>query len=232
MNAARPGQTPDNPGVLAASDQPVNKTNRSNQIHLTEVIMANTTTVPSPPEHHRRCSTARRRFLRRSSVPQRPGGQQESCRPGRTQGRCFSAGHCRSVKKLGAIQTPVVTPAPTPIPPQPKPAPAAQSSCRQAIAQTWPANLHGLAVLTMSKENGREDPARVSVANSDGSQDFGCFQINNSSHPTMLPNRWSDPVQNAAYAYQHIFASRGNWSAWYAVCTPGRVPKYPGIWCN
>jgi hypothetical protein len=85
----------------------------------------------------------------------------------------------------------------------------------------------------MASENGAENPARVSGLNSDGSRDFGCFQINNFAHAGFFASSdWSDPLQSSTYAYQHIFAGRGNWSAWYAVCTPNRVPKYPGIWCS
>lgn len=111
--------------------------------------------------------------------------------------------------------------------------PAQPLSCREAIRRTWPANLQDLAILTMSSENKAENPARISGVNSDGSPDFGCFQINNFAHAGFFASsNWSDPLQSATYAYQHIFAGRGNWSAWYAVCTTNRVPKQPVIWCN
>lgn len=86
----------------------------------------------------------------------------------------------------------------------------------------------------MSSENGTESPQRVSLQpNSDGSRDYGCFQLNNYAHRQFFATHdWSDADQNAAYAYSHIFASRGNWSAWYAVCSPNRVALKSGIWCK
>ena len=84
----------------------------------------------------------------------------------------------------------------------------------------------------MNQENGRETSDRIGAINSDGSRDFGCFQLNNQAHPQFFASQnWADPVANSKYAYS-IFRARGNWSAWYAVCTPSRVPKHAGIWCN
>jgi hypothetical protein len=84
----------------------------------------------------------------------------------------------------------------------------------------------------MSQENGRETADRIGLANSDGSRDFGCFMVNDQTHPEFfVSENWADPVANSWYAYS-IFQARGDWSAWYAVCTPNRVPKYPGIWCR
>jgi hypothetical protein len=71
----------------------------------------------------------------------------------------------------------------------------------------------------MSQENGRETANRIGTINSDRSQDFGCFVVNNEAHPEFFASQnWSDPVSNSRYAYS-IFLARGNWSAWYAVCT-------------
>jgi len=92
-------------------------------------------------------------------------------------------------------------------------------SCRDAIAQTWPAHLQAGAITVMTHENRSENPAAVGAVNNDGvgSQDFGCFQINNYWHKAFFAsNDWRDPVANARYAYT-IYQGRGNWSAWYAV---------------
>lgn len=93
------------------------------------------------------------------------------------------------------------------------------TSCRDAIAQTWPAELQSGAIIVMTNENRSENPAAVGAINPDsvGSQDFGCFQINNYWHKDFFANNdWRDPVANARYAYQ-IYKGRGNWTAWYAV---------------
>jgi Lysozyme like domain len=84
----------------------------------------------------------------------------------------------------------------------------------------------------MSQENGRETADRVGTINSDGSQDFGCFMVNDQAHPEFFAtqNR-ANPVANSRYAYS-IFLARRDWSAWYAVCTKNRVPTFPGIWCK
>jgi hypothetical protein len=82
----------------------------------------------------------------------------------------------------------------------------------------------------MSKENGTESPTRIGVnTDREHSLDRGCMQVNNVWHPDFTD--WANPEANTAKGYS-IFKSRGNWSAWYAVCTPNREPKYPGIWCK
>lgn len=102
-------------------------------------------------------------------------------------------------------------------PPEP-PSPSAVS-CREAIRRTWPSQLHDGAYIVLQHENRAEDPTAVGAVNSDGvgSQDFGCFQINNHWHAAFFAQSdWRDPVANAAYAYT-IYQERGNWTAWYAV---------------
>lgn len=57
----------------------------------------------------------------------------------------------------------------------------------------------------------------IGAVNSNGSQDFGCFQINNHAHPQFFANGdWRDPTYNAQYALR-LYNERGNWTAWYAV---------------
>jgi hypothetical protein len=56
----------------------------------------------------------------------------------------------------------------------------------------------------MSQENGRETANRIGTINSDGSQDFGCFVVNNEAHPEFFASQnWSDPVSNSRYL-QHL----------------------------
>jgi hypothetical protein len=76
----------------------------------------------------------------------------------------------------------------------------------------------------MTNENRREDPSAKGAVNPDaqGSQDFGCFQINNYWHPDYFSGGdWTDPVWAAKYAlgiYQGRLARDGvGWTAWYAV---------------
>ncbi len=96
----------------------------------------------------------------------------------------------------------------------------------------WPAELADTAIFVMTKENGSENPKRISGLNYDGSRDYGCMQLNNKAHPTFFAtNNWSDSEANAREALT-IYRGRGNWSAWYSVCTPARIPKYPGINCR
>lgn len=96
----------------------------------------------------------------------------------------------------------------------PKPVPA--GSCESAIAQVWPAELQSGAKLVAEKESSLRADS-IGGVNQDGSQDFGCFQINNHAHPQFFANGdWSDPVYNAEYALK-IYNGRGNWTAWYAV---------------
>lgn len=110
-----------------------------------------------------------------------------------------------------------------PIPAAVAPAPAAET-CRSAIAKVWPAHLQAGAITVMTNENGAEDPSAKGAVNPDaqGSQDFGCFQINNYWHPGYFSGGdWTDPVWAAQYAltiYQGRLARDGvGWTAWYAV---------------
>lgn len=96
--------------------------------------------------------------------------------------------------------------------------------CYAAMRATWPQALWAGATIVMQKESGAtsnkigpEIRPGVPGYNSDGSQDFGCFQINNFAHAGFFQSHnWADPYQNAAYAYT-IYRSRANWTAWYAV---------------
>lgn len=104
-------------------------------------------------------------------------------------------------------------------PDEPPSTQASGISCREAIARTWPSQLQQGAQTVLVNENRSEDPNAVGKVNSDevGSQDFGCFQINNYWHKDFFATAdWRDPVANAAYAYK-IYQGRGNWTAWYAV---------------
>ena len=110
---------------------------------------------------------------------------------------------------------------PVPAPVAPAPAP---ETCRSAIAKVWPAHLQAGAITVMTNENQREDPSAKGAVNPDaqGSQDFGCFQINNYWHPDYFTGGdWTDPVWAAQYAlgiYQGRLARDGiGWTAWYAV---------------
>lgn len=103
---------------------------------------------------------------------------------------------------------------------------AAQASgdCYEAMKTIWPQALWANASIVMQRESsatsnkiGPTLPDGNIGHNADGSQDFGCFQINNFAHAGFFAaHNWADPYQNAAYAYT-IYAARGNWSAWYAV---------------
>jgi hypothetical protein len=98
----------------------------------------------------------------------------------------------------------------------------------------FPAELRNIAKLVSSKENGAQTVDRVSAQNYDGTYDYGCFQINTiheGSKGWNVHEQVFDPVINAKIALQ-IYQSRGNWSAWYAVCTPDRQPKYDGVSCQ
>lgn len=113
--------------------------------------------------------------------------------------------------------TPKVVEKPVVKPQTPPPAPA--GTCRDAIAREWPAELQAGAIIVMTHENRSENPQAIGAVNQDGygSQDFGCFQINNHWHANFFAtNDWRDPYANARYAYQ-IYKGRGNWTAWYAV---------------
>ena len=79
------------------------------------------------------------------------------------------------------------------------------------------------ALFVMKKESGC-NPNAVSPTN-----DHGLFQIHG--------EKIYDPAQNTARAYQKYEGGRvgaNNFSAWYAVCSPGNnpQPKYAGIKCN
>lgn len=111
---------------------------------------------------------------------------------------------------------------------------AAQVSgdCYAAVKATWPQHLWAGAITVIEKESGATSnkigpllPDGSIGHNADGSQDFGCFQINNFAHPNFFNTQnWSDPFQNAAYAYR-IYLERerlpqyykNGWTAWYAV---------------
>ena len=106
----------------------------------------------------------------------------------------------------------------------PEAPPAQPETCRSAIAKVWPAHLQAGAITVMTHENRREDPSAKGAVNADaqGSQDFGCFQINNYWHPAYFTGGdWSDPLWAAQYAltiYEGRQAATGNgWRAWYAV---------------
>jgi hypothetical protein len=88
-------------------------------------------------------------------------------------------------------------------------------------------------VLTL--ENGSKLPTRVSALNYDGSTDNGCMQINDKAH--FGTNGWLryEDIYNADFNVQYalgIFLTRGNFSAWYSVCTPQHISKIKGIKCN
>lgn len=114
----------------------------------------------------------------------------------------------------------VETPAPEPKAETPAqeitPTPVPAVSCEEAIERVWPAELQSGARLVALKESSLIAD-RIGAVNHDGSQDFGCFQINNYAHPQFFANGdWRDPMYNAQYALQ-IYQERGNWTAWYAV---------------
>lgn len=87
--------------------------------------------------------------------------------------------------------------------------------CYEAVRATWPQSLWPGAYTVMEKESGARSNATGTI-NYDGSQDFGCFQINNFAHKGFFQSHdWADPYQNAAYGYQ-IYLGRHSFSAWYA----------------
>jgi hypothetical protein len=91
----------------------------------------------------------------------------------------------------------------------------ASVSCLEAARATWPPELLNGASMVIQRESGGRTDATGHI-NADGSQDFGCFQINNKAHPAFFAaHDWSDPYQNARYGYQ-IYRGRG-WASWYAV---------------
>jgi len=82
------------------------------------------------------------------------------------------------------------------------------------------------ALFIASKESGCQN-IRSHKMNPNGTWDYCIFQINN--EPNVL-NDIDTCVRRAWEKYK----GRGNWSAWYAVCTPGKnpQPKYAGIKCQ
>lgn len=105
-----------------------------------------------------------------------------------------------------------------------RPAAAYKVGCenyRDLVAQyPWPVDQ---AMLTMSEESGC-NPNAVSATN-----DYGLFQLHN--RPIY------DPAENIRVAYSLWEDGRvgsQNFSAWYAVCTPGNnpQPKFEGIDCQ
>jgi len=95
-------------------------------------------------------------------------------------------------------------------------------TCREAIDQVWPTALREGAKLVLVNENRSENVAAEGAVNTDGSKDWGCFQINNYWHPAYFAEGdWKDPVWAAQYAlkiYEGRQRSEGNgWRAWYAV---------------
>ena len=90
------------------------------------------------------------------------------------------------------------------------------TTCEEAIDQVWPASLQADARLVSLKEASLQADS-IGTVNPNGSQDFGCLQINNYAHPDFFANGdWSNPTYNAQYALR-IYQGRGNWTAWYAV---------------
>lgn len=114
--------------------------------------------------------------------------------------------------KLAEAPKPEPTPAPQPAP---KPAVVA-SDCVAAMQRHWPEHLWAGATIVIQKESSNRSNA-IGTVNRNGSQDFGCFQINNHAHANWFNlHNWQDADQNSAYAYQ-LYRERGNWTAWYAV---------------
>lgn len=105
---------------------------------------------------------------------------------------------------------------------QPEQALARQITCREAIEQVFPLALRDSAKIVLVNENRNEDPNAIGGMNGDGSQDFGCMQINNSAHPKFFATQnWQDPIANVTIAleiYNGRQAQTGNgWEAWYSV---------------
>ena len=101
---------------------------------------------------------------------------------------------------------------------------SAKANCEayRPLLEKYPWNV-SIAMLVMSKESGCR-PNAVSATN-----DHGLFQL----HKQAI----YDPAQNIAIAYAKYTGGRvgaNNWSAWYAVCTPGNnpQPKYAGVHCQ
>jgi hypothetical protein len=113
-----------------------------------------------------------------------------------------------------------------------RPVETPSNNCRDAVKRVWPAELQTPALITLHAENGLETADRIGGLNFDGSIDYGCMMINNKAHANWFATHdWSNAVENVTEAYR-IYQGRGNFSAWYAVCTPNRIPKFGGISCK
>lgn len=125
-------------------------------------------------------------------------------------------------EKAVAATPPKVVETPKPVAPVPEPTPApvaepqVSTDCYAAMQRQWPKHLWAGAKIVIDKESsGRH--AVIAPTNYNGSNDFGCFQINNHAHAAWFANHnWKDADQSAAYGYQ-LYKERGNWTAWYAV---------------
>lgn len=103
-------------------------------------------------------------------------------------------------------------------------------ACITAMKNVFPESLWTGAEKVLSHENGSLNPNAIGGPNKNGTYDYGCFQINGEKEAL-------DPVVSATRAYDKYKGGRvgaNNWSAWYAVCTPGNnpQPKYAGVRCN
>lgn len=133
----------------------------------------------------------------------------------------------KAVQKAHAVvATPKVVNAPTPAPTPattaqnvPEAQPSTTVTCASAVASVWPASLQSGAMTVIDHENHAQNPYAIGAVNSDGSHDYGCFQINNFAHAAWFAAvgaGWSSPTVNATEALA-IYNGRHNWSAWYAV---------------
>lgn len=105
-------------------------------------------------------------------------------------------------------------------------------SWRPLVSKYFPKNQVDNALFVMSKESGCKQTS-LSPKNHDGTRDRGLFQVNNVHADKVSGNLdlLFDPETNIRIA-SGIYLARGNWSAWYAVCTPKKVAKYPKINCR
>lgn len=69
-------------------------------------------------------------------------------------------------------------------------------------------------------------PARISPPNTDGTYDYGAWQINGGAHPEKFTGRdWSNPATNAVMAHE-VWAERGgSWAPW-TVYQTGKYKDY------
>jgi hypothetical protein len=110
------------------------------------------------------------------------------------------------------VQPPEVKAKPVPV----KPTPKVSTDCYAAIKRQWPQKLWAGAKLVVDGESGGRSSV-IGATNYDGSNDYGCFQINKGYHSAWFAtHNWKDADQNAAYGYL-LYQERGNWTAWYAV---------------